>query len=174
MWNYRANLRDQMLAPVSWRGDETVLDVACGSGMMLNGAALRLTSGRAVGIDIWASHSGGGDIDLLWKNARAEGVADRIEFEEADARQLPFEDEIFDVLFCSGAIHHISHDPKEHRQTLNEMLRVLKPGGHVILWDVAGVIQESASQLGRLGVESELKEAAPLLGYDTSIVIGRK
>src|SRR5262249_15128193 len=49
------------LLPGGWRGDETVLDVGCGLGVMLIGAAKRLTTGlatgsatgTAVGIDIW-------------------------------------------------------------------------------------------------------------------------
>src|SRR5262245_12706078 len=46
--------RDRLLDPVRWAGDETVLDVGCGRGLLLIGAAQRLTDGRAVGIDIWS------------------------------------------------------------------------------------------------------------------------
>ena len=45
--------RDALLNAVSWRGDEQVLDVGCGHGLLLIGAAKRLSSGRATGIDIW-------------------------------------------------------------------------------------------------------------------------
>src|SRR5436190_962392 len=45
--------RDALLEAIPWRGDERVLDVGCGHGLMLIGAAKRLTSGRATGIDIW-------------------------------------------------------------------------------------------------------------------------
>ena len=52
-----------------------VVDVGCGNGLILNGAALRLTTGKAVGIDLWVEHGGGGDYALLQKNAALEGVA---------------------------------------------------------------------------------------------------
>jgi cyclopropane fatty-acyl-phospholipid synthase-like methyltransferase len=38
---------------VPWKGDEAVRDVGCGHGLMLVGAARRLTTGKATGIDIW-------------------------------------------------------------------------------------------------------------------------
>src|SRR5438552_9399431 len=42
-------VRDWMLRRIPWRGDERVLDVGCGRGLMMIGAAERLTTGRAVG-----------------------------------------------------------------------------------------------------------------------------
>ena len=71
---------------MNWRGDEAVLDVGCGSGMLLNGAAAKLTTGKAIGIDVWATNSGGGDFDLLMRNIKAEGVMEHIEFQEVDAK----------------------------------------------------------------------------------------
>jgi arsenite methyltransferase len=49
----KVRLRENVLDLVSWRGNERVLDVGCGRGLMLIGAAKRLTTGKAVGIDIW-------------------------------------------------------------------------------------------------------------------------
>lgn len=45
--------RDRLLDGLALRGDETVLDVGCGRGLLLIGAAKRLTTGTAVGVDIW-------------------------------------------------------------------------------------------------------------------------
>lgn len=45
--------RDRMLKLHNWRGDEQVLDVGTGRGLLLVGAARRLTTGHATGIDIW-------------------------------------------------------------------------------------------------------------------------
>jgi arsenite methyltransferase len=45
--------RENLLNLFQWSGDELVLDVGCGRGLMLVGAAKRLTSGRAIGIDLW-------------------------------------------------------------------------------------------------------------------------
>ena len=46
--------RDRILNALTWRGDERVLDVGTGAGLLLIGAAKRLTTGRAVGIDLWS------------------------------------------------------------------------------------------------------------------------
>ena len=56
VWSSRVaklKLRDRVLDAITWRGDEKVLDVGCGPGLMLIGAAKRLKSGKATGIDIW-------------------------------------------------------------------------------------------------------------------------
>src|ERR1700752_2792256 len=122
-WNYASIIRKQIFDSIVLRGDEKVLDVGCGSGLLLNGAAMRLTSGKAIAIDIWSPHSGGGNLELLWKNAKAERVADKIEFKEADARKMPFEEAAFDVVLSSGALHHISHNFDDHERAVREMIR---------------------------------------------------
>ena len=60
--------RDRMLALAQLRGDENVLDIGTGRGLLLVGAAKRLTTGRAVGLDIWKTSD-------LSDNARAETEA---------------------------------------------------------------------------------------------------
>jgi len=174
-WNYVSIIRKQIFDSVSLRGDEKVLDVGCGSGPLLNGAALRLKTGKATGIDIWAPHSGGGNYALLMKNAKAEGVADKIEFKQADVRKLPFGDATFDVIVSSGAMHHISHDRAEHEQAINEMLRVLKPGGQLALMDIAHMIEGYASSMKAKGVTSEVnKTVQSPFGFEMSVMIGTK
>ena len=41
--------RDELIGAIPWRGDEQVLDVGCGRGLLLIAAAKRLTSGKAIG-----------------------------------------------------------------------------------------------------------------------------
>src|SRR5262245_8849195 len=66
--------RERLLDLVGFKGDETVLDVGCGRGLMLIGAARRLTSGKATGIDIWqAEDLSGNRPDATVENARVEG-----------------------------------------------------------------------------------------------------
>src|SRR6185503_15671992 len=93
--------REQYLDKIAWRGDERVLDVGCGLGLFLIGAAKRLSTGRAVGIDKWQAE------DLSGDNARIEGVADKVEVHTGDARKLPFDDASFDVVLSSMALHNI-------------------------------------------------------------------
>ena len=173
-WRYASRIRKEIFDSIALRGDEKVLDVGCGSGLLLNGAATRLTTGKATGIDIWSPHSGGGNLKLLWRNAKAEGVADKIDFKEADARKMPFEDAVFDVVMSSGALHHISRNFEDHERTVREIARVLKPGGKILLWDITHMMEATATKLKSLGVECEVRPTVKSLGFDMSMLIGKK
>ena len=174
-WTYAANVRTQVFNALALRGDEKVLDVGCGSGILLNEAARQLSTGKATGIDIWAPHSGGGSYALLMKNAKAEGVADKIEFKQADVRKLPFGDASFDVIVSSGALHHIGRDRSDHEQAINEMLRVLKPGGKIALMDITHMIEGYSSSMQTKGVASEVhKTVQSPFGFEMSVMIGKK
>jgi len=130
--------RDRLLDALPWRGDEMVLDVGCGRGLLLLGAAKRLSAGRAVGIDLWRSQDQAGNTRAAtMANAEAEGVADRVELRDGDARALPFDDASFDVVLSSLALHNIG-DGDGRRIAVQEIVRVLRPGGHVALLDFAG------------------------------------
>jgi SAM-dependent methyltransferase len=172
--NYRLARRKKLLDRIVWRGDEQVLDVGCGSGVMLNGAARRVPRGRAVGIDIWAAHSGGGSLALLLRNAKAEGVSERIEFREADARQMPFASASFDVVLCSGALHHIVNGFEQHAQVIGEMVRVLKPGGYIAIYDVTHMVEATAARLRQAGVECAVTDEGRMLHFEMSALAGRK
>src|SRR5262245_27165820 len=57
IWSSRVGklrARDILLDSLQLRGDERVLDVGCGRGLLLIGAAKRLPRGRAVGLDLWS------------------------------------------------------------------------------------------------------------------------
>ena len=99
--------------------DERVLDVACGSG---NGAiaAARRTWGGTVGADY---------VPALLERGRERAAAERleVEFVEADAQDLPFEDASFDVaISIFGAMF-----APDQQKTAAELLRVVKPGGRI-------------------------------------------
>jgi len=132
----KLRLRDRIMAGIKWRGDERVLDVGCGHGLMLIAAARRLTSGQAVGIDLWQKEDQAGNSrEATLENARREGVADRIELRDGDARELPFEDDSFDLVLSSWALHNIYEQPGRER-AVREIARVLKPGGQLVLVDI--------------------------------------
>lgn len=139
IWSSRRGklqMRDRVLAGIPWRGDEQVLDVGCGNGLLLIGAAQQLTTGTAVGVDSWRG-------DLLSNNEAAKvrhnaalaGVADRVQVQSADARDLPFEDGRFDIILTSLMLHHLGKTGRE--TAVREMLRTLKPGGQLIIADIA-------------------------------------
>jgi arsenite methyltransferase len=131
--------RDQLLDRLAFTGNETVLDVGCGHGLMLIGAALRVPQGRAIGVDLWSqvdqkSNSSAATL----ANARAAGVADRVEVRDGDMRALPLEDASVDVVVSSLAIHNVTGDT-ERRKAILEIVRVLRPGGRVGILDIAHV-----------------------------------
>ena len=132
----KVSQRERTLDLAPWRGDEHVLDVGCGRGLMLVGAALRLNTGRAVGIDIWnaADQSSNGPQGAI-DNARIAGVADKIEVQTADMRTLPFGDQSFDVVLSHWVVHNLESQA-DRDKALAEMTRVLRPGGYLILCDI--------------------------------------
>jgi ubiquinone/menaquinone biosynthesis C-methylase UbiE len=133
--------REAYLDLLEWRGDERVLDVGCGRGLFLIGAAKRLTTGRAIGIDIWqAEDLSGNRPAATLDNARIEGVADRVDVQTADARKLPFGDASFDVVLSSVALHNI-YDAGERQTAVREIARVLDVGGRVLIVDVRHLSQ---------------------------------
>ena len=111
IWSSRSgklHARDKLLDGLQLRGDETVLDLGCGRGLPLIGAAKRVPQGRAIGIDLWSQQDlGDNRKDATLNNAHAEDVADRVEVRDGDMRKLPFEDASIDVVVANLSIHNI-------------------------------------------------------------------
>lgn len=127
--------RDAMLAIPAWRGDERVLDIGCGRGLLLAGAAKKLTSGHATGLDIWSNVDMGGNSEAATRhNLVLENVADSCELVSAQAQQMPFADASFDVAVSNLCLHNISNR-KLREQAVREVARVLRPGGLAVLSD---------------------------------------
>jgi arsenite methyltransferase len=131
----KLRLREKLLDMIPWRGDETVLDVGCGKGLLLAGAAHRLKTGRAIGVDIWLPHAiTGNRPEEVLRNAALEGVGDRVELKRGDARELPFGADVFDVVLSNFVLHEMNI-PADRERMLHEMVRVLRPGGRLALVD---------------------------------------
>lgn len=125
----------EILDGLGLRGDERVLDLGCGRGMVLVQVARRLTTGTAVGVDLWRSVDQSGNAEEVTRaNARAAGVGERIELRTGDMTNLPFADAEFDVVVSSLAIHNIP-DPEGRAKAIAEAARVLKPGGKLAVAD---------------------------------------
>jgi arsenite methyltransferase len=130
----KRRMRDHMLGLIDWRGDERVLDIGTGRGLLLIGAAKRLgRRGRATGIDIWRSEDlTDNTLDRLAENVAIEGVEDRVALMTEDARRLPFPDASFDAVLSLYCIHNIE-DEAGQKAALLEVVRVLKPGGRALI-----------------------------------------
>lgn len=101
-----------------------VLDVGTGSGIIANLAAHQSNGGRVVGVDF---------SEGMLKEARViaskEGLDGKVEYEQGDAQNLQYEPESFDVITCLFTFMHLDKPLK----TLQDMLRILRPGGRVVV-----------------------------------------
>lgn len=176
--------REAILDLVPWTGAETVLDVGCGRGLMLVGAARRLTTGKAIGVDIWLKRDQTcNNRTAPLKNAKIEGVAGRVSVETADMRKLPFADCSVDVIVSSWAVHNLEASD-DRVLALKEMVRVLRPEGTILLTDIVNR-KEYIAELKRMGlgsvalfIESKIKDwfltAVSFGAYQPATVIGKK
>src|SRR5258707_710317 len=124
-----------ILLRLELRGDEQLLDLGCGRGAVLLMAASLLERGKATGIDVWKeAEQSGNALSVTEHNAALEGVAGRVALHTADMRQLPFSDGFFDLVVSSMAIHNIPN-AEGRRQAIHEAVRVLKPGGRLVIVD---------------------------------------
>jgi arsenite methyltransferase len=159
----RLKARDRLLCEILWQGNEIVLDVGCGNGILILEAAKRLKSGKGIGIEIWTDSSGDSRQEAFQENAKIEGVADRVSLQNEDVRQLPYDNESFDIILCGLTMHHISHG-SDTNKAMSEMTRVLKPGGRIAIYDVPIAVYSSAKLMRKNGLEVEKKDRDMVFG----------
>jgi demethylmenaquinone methyltransferase/2-methoxy-6-polyprenyl-1,4-benzoquinol methylase len=107
------------------QGKELVLDLACGTGDITFRAGRRLNHGWAVGLDI--THS---MLCIAEEKRRRFGVSS-ISFQRGDIMRLPFRDETFDCVTGGYALRNVP----DVRGALEEIIRVLRPGGRFLSLD---------------------------------------
>lgn len=116
------------------KGNENVLDVGCGTGRVSISLAKKLRSGKVTGIDIFGGVSGKSP-ETASRNAKAEGVDDRVNFRYGNALRIPFEDGTFDLVTMGSVLHEL-HNEKDKETALHEVYRVLKPGGKFVTIEI--------------------------------------
>jgi len=129
--------RIQTLEALALRAGEHVLDVGCGTGLLVHGMSTTVGSqGRIVGVDFSE------DMLELARNRCHE--IDNIELQQGSITQLPFEDNSFDAVSCIQTLLYVA----EVKTALSELYRVLKPGGRVAIieTDWRGVVLNSPDQ----------------------------
>jgi ubiquinone/menaquinone biosynthesis C-methylase UbiE len=122
----RGNRLRKMLADdLELRPGDRVLDVGCGPGRLARVFAERVAPTGAVdGIDAAVEM-----INRASSQARKRRAA--ATFQVAFAQDLPFPDATFDAVGCALALHHVAQD--DQPTAVEEMYRVLKPGGRLLI-----------------------------------------
>lgn len=98
-----------------------ILDLGCGTGEMMK----ILLDHKA---DI---HLYGLDISSKMIHVANEKLKEKAVLTLGDAEHMPYEDAVFDVVYCNDSFHHYPHP----QQVVHEIYRILRPGGIVILGD---------------------------------------
>ena len=121
--------RERTLQVAAIRPGEKILDVGCGTGVLTRMALdIAGPGGSAVGIDPASKM-------IRVSRETAARLGSQAEFKVAAIEALPFPDASFDGVVSSLMLHHLP--PETKRQGLAEVLRVLKPGGRLVIADFA-------------------------------------
>ncbi len=138
LWG-KFNIRKRMLGMVRWRGNETVLDIGTGRGLLAIGAAKRLRTGTVVSIDDWQNAADAGNrLEAAQRNLELARVHDRVELRSDDPLHIAFVDNSFDVILSLLFLHCIDN-ASGRAKACHEIARVLKPHGLAVIADRANV-----------------------------------
>lgn len=128
--------------------DDRILEVGSGSGAFLSAVMHDRQCG--VGFDFCDEQVRGGDKFGVDKSCIKLGVA--------EAARIPVASETFDKVLCYSVVHYFPDDVYL-RDAIREMLRVCRPGGMVLLGDVAGIMERSRKVMVRASVPEPLADA---------------
>ncbi|KAK4795559.1 hypothetical protein SAY86_027885 [Trapa natans] len=164
-----------------WSTVRSALDLGCGRGILLNTVATQLkktgSSGRVVGLAQGKSTA----LSTL-RTAKIEGVQEYVTCREGDVRRLPFMDDYFDVVTSAVFVHTVGKEhgartveaAAERMRVVGELVRVLRPGGVGVVWDLVHV-PEYVRRLQELGMEDvQVSERVTAFMVDSHIVKFRK
>lgn len=114
----------RVLGRAALQPGETVLDVACGTGLVTLPAAEGVgPEGRITAVDLSEDM-----VEVMRERAAVRGLSDRIDVRRANAEELDFEDGRFDAVLCSLGLMYVPNPGR----ALAEFHRVLKPDGRCV------------------------------------------
>ncbi len=116
---------DTIISMSEISNDETLLDIACGTGILTCEFAKHAKSVR--GLDITQ------EMLTQAKITQKNSNLNNIHFDLGEVEHLPYKDKSFDIVFSRYSFHHFLNTKK----VFDEMLRVCKDGGKIIVVDVA-------------------------------------
>jgi ubiquinone/menaquinone biosynthesis C-methylase UbiE len=157
----------RLVLPWSLQGFEPtgrVLEVGAGSGAM---ASELLATHRGIKMTVT-------DFDPEMVDAAAERLApfeDRVVVRQADATELPFEDGSFDAVLSWIMLHHTI----EWEKAISEMVRVTRPGGHVVGYDLVSsapfrLMHQAEGSRSRMLQVSELRDVVRGLSVGQAVL----
>jgi ubiquinone/menaquinone biosynthesis C-methylase UbiE len=101
--------------------DLRILDIGCGTGQFAAKVIRSFPEAQLIGLDL---------CDSMLHKARSRSGG-RFALVRADSQKLPFADDSFDIVTCSHSFHHYPDQPR----VVEEMYRVLRPGGRLFIAD---------------------------------------
>ena len=131
--------RKELIAQAKLQPNHRVLDVGCGTGTLMTLLKRRYSTLQVIGLDPDAKA-----LRRASNKAKRAGVS--VQFDQGFGDALPYGNAAFDRVFSSFMFHHLEDENRE--KTLQEVSRVLKPGGSFHLLDFAGGEQGSHGLLG--------------------------
>ena len=130
----------EVLARLPHIGNARCLDLGCGQGNTTRLLAETVEAAECLGVDY--------DAALVEYASSAEGNPAGVSFQQGDVTRLAFTDASFDVVFCRYLLIHLA-DPMSG---VREMLRVVRPGGYVVVYEPDFVAEFSDPESSALGL----------------------
>ena len=155
--NVQTQIEDLVLQHLNWDGKGKGLDIGCGNGPLTIKLAQKYAEAQVTGIDYWGRQWEYSK-DVCERNAKIEGVAERVNFQKASASALPFADGAFDVA-VSNLVFHEVNGVKDKKDVIKEALRVIKKGGSfafqdLFLWKrVYGEVDDLVETIRNWGID---------------------
>jgi len=133
---------------LNYCSEGSILDVGTGPGWLLLKFHQQAPKLSLTGLDASPSM-----VAKARKNIADFRFSDLIKIKEGNASHMPFADESFDMVVSTGSIHHW----KKPTACLNDIYRVLKHGGHALIYDLvsdtpASVLKKTVREFGRLRI----------------------